>query len=82
MVLTVAFWVRPGWGTPLRVRRAGPVSMARLLWLSERWLGGRGGPIFDDSTLPPARDHMNGSGRGASGLELRQGPSQPDKELI
>lgn len=73
----------PAWvGPPLWVRRAGPVSMARLLWLPERWLGGRGGPIFDDSTLPPARNHMNGSGLRLLGLEPRQGPSQPDKELI
>ena len=33
-----------------------PVSLARLLWLPERWLGRRAGPILGDSTLPPARD--------------------------
>lgn len=32
-----------------------PVSLARLLWLPERQLAGRVGPIFSDSMLPPAR---------------------------
>lgn len=31
-----------------------PVSLARLLWLPERGLGRRGGPILGDSMLPPA----------------------------
>lgn len=32
-----------------------PASLPRLLWLPERWLGGRAGPILGDSMLPPAR---------------------------
>lgn len=30
-----------------------PLSLARLLWLPERWLGGRVSAILGDSTLPP-----------------------------
>lgn len=30
-----------------------PISLARLLWLPERWLGGRVSAILGDSTLPP-----------------------------
>lgn len=40
-----------------------PVSLPRLLWLPERWLGGRAGPILGDSMLPPARrPYVNGDG--------------------
>lgn len=30
-----------------------PISLARLLWLPERWLGGRVSASLGDSTLPP-----------------------------
>ena len=35
-----------------------PVSLARLLWLPDRWLGGWDSSTFGDSTLPPARDRV------------------------
>ena len=42
-------------GPPCGLAEPVPVSLARLLWLPERQLAGRVGPIFSDSTLPPAR---------------------------
>ena len=56
-----------------------PVSLARLLWLPERQLAGRVGPIFSDSTLPPARRPVTGSGLGTLDLEPRQGGTQPEQ---
>lgn len=35
-----------------------PVSLARLLWLPDRWLGGRASCTLGDSVLPPARGHV------------------------
>lgn len=44
-----------GWGEvpPCGSAAPAPVSLARLLWLPERWLGGWPGPSLGDSALPP-----------------------------
>lgn len=54
-----------GWGEvpPCGSAAPAPVSLARLLWLPERWLGEWPGPSLGDSALPPAmRPCVDGSG--------------------
>lgn len=50
-----------------------PALLARLLRLPERWLGGQVSPIFGDSRLPPARDHMGLTGSVQGSLDLDPG---------
>lgn len=52
-LLPAPFGSGQGGVPPCRSAEPIPVSLARLLWLPERWLGGQLSPILGDSTLPP-----------------------------
>lgn len=51
-----------------------PASLPRLLWLPERWLGGRAGPILGDSIPPPARRPcVSGDGDALNSAQQKAG---------